>query len=85
MCDISFTIIGISDNNHLYFSPEIIDIITHGRVFSGGIRHHAIVKHLLPEDAVWIDVTVPLEAVFSRYAEFDNIVVFASGDPLFFG
>ncbi len=85
MCDISFTIIGISDNNHLYFSPEIIDIITHGRVFSGGIRHHAIVKHLLPEDAVWIDVTVPLEAVFSRYAEFDNIVVFASGDPLFYG
>lgn len=39
----------------------------------------------LPEDAQWIDITVPLTDVFARYAEHDEVVVFASGDPLFYG
>ena len=56
-----------------------------GRVFSGGKRHHEIVASLLPADAVWIDITVPLDAVFAQYAHHDEVVVFASGDPLFFG
>ena len=55
-------------------------------VFSGGKRHHELVKGLIPEDARWIDITVPLSDVFAQYAQTEQpIVVFASGDPLFFG
>lgn len=41
--------------------------------------------HLLPSDATWINITVPLENVFKEYTSYTDIVVFASGDPLFFG
>ncbi len=55
-------------------------------VFSGGRRHHELVKDLLPAGAKWIDITVPLNDVFAQYAQIEKpIVVFASGDPLFFG
>lgn len=37
----------------------------------------------LPEQYVWIDITVPLEEVFEKYAAYCEVVVFASGDPLF--
>ena len=54
-------------------------------MFSGGLRHHQLVEKILPEGALWIDITVPLDKVFEKYAEHSEIVVFASGDPLFFG
>ncbi len=85
MCNKKFTVIGISDCHEQFFPPRISGIIKNCGVFSGGKRHHEIVAHLLPPDAVWIDVTVPLESVFERYAAYSRIVVFASGDPLFFG
>ncbi|MCI6702413.1 MAG: precorrin-6y C5,15-methyltransferase (decarboxylating) subunit CbiE [Prevotella sp.] len=86
----SFTVIGISDAPHPWFPPDITDEINAARVFSGGRRHHEIMRDKLPEQARWIDITVPLDAVFDQYREvFDqgepSIVVFASGDPLFFG
>ena len=87
-----FIVIGISDNPKPWFPPEIMEIIKNGKVFSGGKRHHEIVSPLLPADAQWIDITVPLDAVFEQYKlQFFNssilqsLVVFASGDPLFFG
>ncbi|MBO4674428.1 MAG: precorrin-6y C5,15-methyltransferase (decarboxylating) subunit CbiE [Bacteroidaceae bacterium] len=80
-CDI----IGISDSHKQWFPPEVMDIIKCGRVFSGGKRHHEIVASLLPEGAVWIDITVPLDHVFEQYEHYDHLVIFASGDPLFFG
>lgn len=85
MSEKKFTVIGISDNRNQFFAPEILEIIASGSVFSGGRRHREIVSPLLPADAVWIDVTVPLEMVFERYAEHKDVVVFASGDPLFYG
>ena len=34
----------------------------------------------------WIDITTPLDAVFEQYQSIvSDIIVFASGDPLFFG
>ena len=42
-------------------------------------------KDFLPKNAVWIDISVPLSDVFRQYESYDDIVVFASGDPLFFG
>ena len=65
--------------------PRVMDIIASSRVFSGGKRHHEIVASLLPADAVWIDITVPLEAVYEQYKKYESVVVFASGDPLFYG
>ena len=86
-----FIIIGITDHPAPWFPPEVLDVIRHGKIFSGGKRHHDIVASLLPEGAEWIDITVPLDTVFEAYhhaAHFSEgapIVVFASGDPLFFG
>ena len=85
MCKQSFHIIGISDSDEIYFSPKVMDVISSGKVFSGGLRHHQLVEKFLPEGALWIDITVPLDKVFERYAKHSEIVVFASGDPLFFG
>ena len=80
-----FVVIGMTDDRETWFPPEVRAAIAAGHVFSGGRRHHEIVAPLLPEDARWIDITVPLEAVFSQYAGLPEVVVFASGDPLFFG
>ena len=81
-----FTVIGITDNPHPFFPPEILDIIRKGKIFSGGRRHHEIVAPFLPKNAQWIDITVPLNNVFEQYRAISSqVVIFASGDPLFFG
>ena len=83
-----FIVIGISDHPSPWFPPEVLNVIRSGKVFSGGKRHHEIVASLLPEGAEWIDISVPLDAVFGQYRrlhEESAVVVFASGDPLFFG
>lgn len=54
-------------------------------MFSGGKRHYEIMADLLPAGAEWIDITVPLAGVFMKYERYDDIVIFASGDPLFYG
>lgn len=78
-----FYVIGITDAPQPYFPPEVLEIIKQGQLFSGGKRHHELVAQFLPEGAQWIDITVPLDAVFEQYH--NEVVVFASGDPLFFG
>ena len=81
-----FTVIGITDAPKPFFPPEVMEIIRSGLVFSGGMRHHDIMAPLLPEKALWIDITAPLDAVFKQYVQLDaDVIVFASGDPLFFG
>ena len=88
-----FVVVGITDHPQPWFPPEVLEIIKNGKVFSGGKRHHEIVASLLPADATWIDITVPLDAVFEQYqntprlwrGDVGEVVVFASGDPLFFG
>ncbi len=82
-----FYVIGITDHPKPFFPPEVMAIISNGKVFSGGKRHHEIVAPLLPEGAEWIDITVPLDAVFEEFIVHSSkfIVIFASGDPLFLG
>ncbi|MBQ7988574.1 MAG: precorrin-6y C5,15-methyltransferase (decarboxylating) subunit CbiE, partial [Bacteroidaceae bacterium] len=87
-----FIVIGITDCPHPFFPPEVLDIIKRGKVFSGGKRHHEIVAPLLPDGAEWIDITMPLDKVFEHDSLTSHlspltsqIIVFASGDPLFFG
>ena len=84
----TFIVIGLSDAQEPRLDPKALDAISKAKVFSGGKRHHEIMKGLLPKDYKWIDITVPLAKVFEQYRETFNsqfIVVFASGDPLFFG
>lgn len=90
-----FIVIGITDNPHPWFPPEVLEMIKQGKVFSGGKRHHEIVAPFLPANAEWIDITAPLDAVFEQYLSTPlhsregqgggSLIVFASGDPLFFG
>ena len=80
-CDI----IGISDSRQQWFPPEVMDIIKSGSVFSGGKRHHEIMAPWLPDGAIWIDISIPLEKVFEQYEQHEHVIIFASGDPLFFG
>lgn len=88
----------MDDNRVPFFSPEVLEHIRNGKVFSGGVRHRGIVKSLLPEDAEWISISVPLDNVFAQYervfgsdeyrqteSDISQIIIFASGDPLFFG
>lgn len=80
-----FYVIGIDDNQTQHFEPGVLNVITSHSVFSGGARHHEIVKNFLPDNYTWIDIVVPLDAVFGQYESYNEVVVFASGDPLFFG
>ncbi|MBD9092091.1 MAG: precorrin-6y C5,15-methyltransferase (decarboxylating) subunit CbiE [Bacteroides oleiciplenus] len=90
-----FIIIGMDDNRKPFFPPEVLLQIHEGKIFSGGLRHREIVGTLLPEGSEWISITVPLDNVFAQYenvfeastqnASGTAIIVFASGDPLFFG
>ena len=86
----------MDDNRSPFFPPEALAQIRKGKVFSGGIRHKEIVGPLLPAGAEWISITVPLDRVlfpvmkkylpaFEETATDNSIIVFASGDPLFFG
>ncbi|MEG1403637.1 precorrin-6y C5,15-methyltransferase (decarboxylating) subunit CbiE [Bacteroides sp.] len=86
MSEQSFILIGLDDNRQQYFPPQVEELIRNGHLFSGGARHREIIKEHLPEGAVWIPITVPLDPVFRAYATHrEPIIVFASGDPLFFG
>ncbi len=80
-----FVVIGIDDSPSPSFSEKVMMIIAQGRVFSGGTRHYEIVKNILPSDHRWIAITPPMTTLFERYEEYDELVVFASGDPLFYG
>jgi precorrin-6Y C5,15-methyltransferase (decarboxylating) len=82
---VTFILIGMDDHPEPWFHPDVIRHIKEGKIFSGGIRHHEIVKPFLPSGYKWINITVPLEQVFEQYEPHGCIVVFASGDPLFFG
>ena len=83
---LSFWVIGINDSPQPAFTDDVKEVIDDGKVFSGGLRHHEIVGDVLPVGSQWIDITVPLGDVFQQYRNVDGeIVVFASGDPLFFG
>jgi precorrin-6Y C5,15-methyltransferase (decarboxylating) len=80
-----FQVIGIGNKK---FEPaeHLLDLIRQQHVFSGGQRHYALVKHLLPAGHQWISINGPLENLFESYNNSGkSIVVFASGDPLFYG
>lgn len=85
MSEKTFKVIGLSDSRNQWFPPEVLSLIKEGKVFCGGKRHFEIIRNLLPKEGVWIDITVPLDDVWKKLEEYDEINVFASGDPFFYG
>ncbi len=81
----SCTVIGMGDSPRPGLPREVLLEIASCRVFSGGRRHHGLVRDLLPPGAEWVDVAPPIDAMLKRYEGVDRLVVFASGDPLFHG
>jgi precorrin-6Y C5,15-methyltransferase (decarboxylating) len=84
-----FHVIGIG-NSKAALAPQLQELVGQHTVFSGGRRHYELVKELLPQQHEWITISSPLEAVFQAYEQGweqtgQPIVVFASGDPLFYG
>lgn len=81
-----YIIIGMDDGAEPRFPAEVMAEVSAARIFSGGRRHRELVGALLPEGSAWIDITVPLDRVFDAYMQCEGtLVIFASGDPLFFG
>jgi len=79
------TLIGIYDHPP-EFSDRLKEIIAPADGFAGGKRHHDMVRRELPDYARWVDIVAPLSGLFDAIRENPgHWVVFASGDPLFFG
>ena len=79
------SIIGINGET-TEFSSEVMKIIQKGKNFAGGKRHKNIISELLPGESNWFDIVAPLDRLFEKISKMpNNWVVFASGDPLFFG
>lgn len=81
----TFHVIGIDDSSTPSFNAEIEAVIGGAKIFSGGARHHEIVGDRLPRGYEWINITPPMKTLFESYQGYDEVVVFASGDPLFYG
>ncbi|HHE32072.1 MAG TPA: precorrin-6y C5,15-methyltransferase (decarboxylating) subunit CbiE [Chlorobaculum parvum] len=81
-----FTLIGLSDSAEPRLAPAAFETIREHRIFAGGERHREIVGRLLPAGHRWITIAPPIDGVLSQLAEADEpVVVFASGDPFFYG
>jgi len=65
---------------------EVRRLVAGHAVFSGGWRHYELVKNMLPKPHTWIPIGGDMPALFAEYRAIKApILVFASGDPLFFG
>ena len=79
------TIIGISDIKP-DFSKKELALIHSGNYFAGGSRHRELVGDILPEKSHWHDIVVPLSSMYDAMKHSNSDwIVFASGDPLFYG
>lgn len=85
------TAIGIACEDGMPSLPEkAAEAVRRAGVFSGGKRHFEKVRGLLPEGARWIEIGGDIEKTLRAYdRHLDSgggmIVIFASGDPLFYG
>ncbi|QYS88770.1 MULTISPECIES: precorrin-6y C5,15-methyltransferase (decarboxylating) subunit CbiE [Flavobacterium] len=83
---IDYYVIGISNNPHFILSDEVKKILKENHFFSGGKRHYELVQNKLPIIHHWIEINKNITTLFNEYKKATKpIIVFASGDPLFYG
>ncbi len=81
----TFHVIGIGNKKPNLTDQQQQNILD-TKTFSGGKRHYKLVKEYLPKNHRWIYIQSPMSAVFKEYEKAaEKIVVFASGNPLFYG
>lgn len=81
-----YVVIGISDSEHFVLADEVQSLLPQHQYFSGGKRHHQRMQQYLPAAHEWIDITGDIPRLIQRYQQLDGtVVIFASGDPLFYG
>jgi len=81
-----YTVVGLPNTTPVELPAEVRRLVAAHAVFSGGRRHYELVKSLLPSPHTWITIAGDMPALFAEYrAAAAPILVFASGDPLFFG
>ena len=81
-----YTVVGLPNRADVDLPLEVSQRLAAHAVFSGGRRHYALVRHLLPAGHTWITIGGDMPALFAQYrAAAGPILVFASGDPLFYG
>ena len=78
--------IGISNEPDYILPDEARQLLLSNEVFSGGKRHYELIRKYLPKYHQWIDIQGNMPVLFEKFREHDRpVVVFASGDPLFYG
>lgn len=83
---IDFYLIGTSNHPSPKWNDDVLVLINKSSVFSGGKRHYNLVKSYLPKKHTWIEISGKMDVLMKQYISFDTtIVVFASGDPFFYG
>ncbi|WP_109831186.1 precorrin-6y C5,15-methyltransferase (decarboxylating) subunit CbiE [Reichenbachiella versicolor] len=83
---IDFYLVGIGNSPKPKVSIDIQNLIDKHNIFSGGKRHYDLVKDLLPKDHNWIEISGSMTELIDKYQSFEeSILIFASGDPLFYG
>ncbi|MCL5129212.1 precorrin-6y C5,15-methyltransferase (decarboxylating) subunit CbiE [Algibacter sp. L4_22] len=83
---IDFYLIGISNHPIPKLNDDVLELIKKSVVFSGGKRHYELVKSFLPKNHNWIEISGKMDVLIKKYSGFNSsIVVFASGDPFFYG
>ena len=81
-----YTVVGLPNTTPVELPAEVSRLVAAHTVFSGGWRHHKLVKGLLPRPHTWVPISGDMPALFAEYKTVKApILVFASGDPLFFG
>jgi len=81
-----YTVVGLPNTTPVELPADVSRLVAAHAVFSGGRRHYELVKCLLPSSHTWIPIAGDMPALFAAYrAAAAPILVFASGDPLFFG
>ena len=81
-----YTVVGLPNTTPVELPAEVRRLVAAHAVFSGGRRHYELVNSLLPNPHTWITIGGDMPALFAEYrAAAAPILVFASGDPLFFG
>ena len=81
-----FTVIGLIDEPEPRLKKEVFEELRKHRVFAGGERHRRIVAGLLPKGSRWITIKPPIRNVLEAFRDEPGpVLVFTSGDPLFYG